>query len=141
MTIAFDFSVEELWVPLVVGANLVPGRPGGCLLGDDLADFLIERRVTALCCVPTVLRDHRQGSTRTEVPARFRRSVSAHLVKRWHHPGRIMLNAYGPTEASVTTTLTELQPDKPVTIGRPLPTYTVVILDKSMTKTRFHPVP
>jgi non-ribosomal peptide synthetase component F len=130
MTIAFDFSVEELWVPLVVGATLVPGRPGGCLLGDDLADFLIERRVTALCCVPTVL-----ATIDKEVPDLRFLLVSGeacphHLVKRWHHPGRIMLNAYGPTEASVTTTLTELQPDKPVTIGRPLPTYTVVILDE-----------
>ena len=130
MTIAFDFSVEELWVPLVVGATLVPGRPGGCLLGDDLADFLIERRVTALCCVPTVL-----ATIDKEVPELRFLLVSGeacphHLVKRWHHPGRIMLNAYGPTEASVTTTLTELQPDKPVTIGRPLPTYMVVILDE-----------
>ena len=26
MTIAFDFSVEELWVPLIAGATLVPGK-------------------------------------------------------------------------------------------------------------------
>ena len=28
MTIAFDFSVEEIWVPLMAGATLVPARPG-----------------------------------------------------------------------------------------------------------------
>jgi non-ribosomal peptide synthetase component F len=28
MTIAFDFSIEEIWVPLVAGATLVPARPG-----------------------------------------------------------------------------------------------------------------
>ena len=27
MTIAFDFSVEEIWVPLMAGATLVPARP------------------------------------------------------------------------------------------------------------------
>ena len=48
---------------------------------------------------------------------------------RWHRPGRTILNAYGPTEATVTATLTELHPDKPVTIGGPLPTYSIVILD------------
>ena len=52
------------------------------------------------------------------------------LVTRWHRPGRTILNAYGPTEATVTATLTELHPDKPVTIGVPLPTYTIVILDE-----------
>ena len=31
-----------------------------------------------------------------------------------------ILNSYGPTEATVTATLTELKPDKPVTIGVPL---------------------
>ena len=50
------------------------------------------------------------------------------LVTRWQKPGRIMLNAYGPTEATVTCTLTELYPNKPVTIGGPLPTYSIVIL-------------
>ena len=36
---------------------------------------------------------------------------------------------YGPTEATVTATWTLLHPDRPVTIGVPLPTYSVLILD------------
>ncbi|MBO0852012.1 MAG: AMP-binding protein, partial [Pseudonocardia sp.] len=44
-------------------------------------------------------------------------------------PGRRFLNVYGPTEATVTATWTVLSPDRPVTIGRPLPTYSVVVLD------------
>ena len=55
LTIAFDFSVEEIWVPWAVGATLVPKPPGGSLLGVDLHAFLTERRVTAMCCVPTLL--------------------------------------------------------------------------------------
>ena len=51
------------------------------------------------------------------------------LVKRWSRPGRSLLNSYGPTEATVTATLGHMSPDKPVTIGRPLPTYSIVILD------------
>ena len=51
------------------------------------------------------------------------------LVVRWHRAGRTILNSYGPTEATVTATLTELTPDKPVTIGLPLPSYSIVILD------------
>ena len=55
LTIAFDFSVEEIWVPWVCGATLVPKPPGASLLGSDLHRFLSQRRVTAMCCVPTLL--------------------------------------------------------------------------------------
>src|SRR5690606_39712496 len=55
LTIAFDFAIEEIWVPLAVGATLVPGPTGARLLGKDLGDFLAEKNITALCCVPTLL--------------------------------------------------------------------------------------
>jgi non-ribosomal peptide synthetase-like protein len=129
MTIAFDFSVEEIWVPLMAGATLVPGPPGATLLADELADFLRERRVTCLCCCPTLL-----ATIETELPQLRILLVGGeacphNLVVRWHRAGRTILNSYGPTEATVTATLAELTPDKPVTIGLPLPTYSIVILD------------
>lgn len=55
MTIAFDFSVEEIWVPWMAGATLVPKPRGTSLIGTDLAEYLTEKRITALCCVPTLL--------------------------------------------------------------------------------------
>jgi len=51
------------------------------------------------------------------------------LVARWHRPGRRFLDVYGPTEATVTATWTVVHPGRPVTIGVPLPTYSVVVLD------------
>ena len=130
MTIAFDFSVEELWVPLIAGATLVPGKPGSCLVGDDLADFLRARRVSVLCCVPTLLATIEKDLPDLRILLASGEACPANLVARWHRPGRTILNAYGPTEATVTATITELYPDKPVTIGGPLPTYTIVILDE-----------
>ncbi len=131
MTIAFDFSVEELWVPLLKGATLVPGKPGASLVGEDLADFLIARKVTYLACVPTLLATIEKELPDLRILLVSGEACPQNLVVRWHRPGRTILNAYGPTEATVTATLTELYPDKPVTIGAPLPTYTIVILDES----------
>ena len=136
MTIAFDFSVEEIWVPWMAGATLVPKPAGPTLLGPDLDAFL--RRAasppSAACrrCWPR--------STRTFRELRFLlvsgESCPQDLVARWHRPGRRFLNVYGPTEATVTATWTLLDPDRPVTIGVPLPTYAVVILDPDADRAR-----
>jgi non-ribosomal peptide synthetase-like protein len=129
LTIAFDFSVEEIWVPWASGATLVPKPPGGSLLGQDLHDFLTDNRVTAMCCVPTLL-----ATVEDDLPLLRFLLVSGEacpqdLIARWYRPDRRFLNVYGPTEATVTATWAELHPDKPVTIGVPLPTYATVILD------------
>jgi len=129
LTIAFDFAVEEIWIPLVVGATLVPGPVGSTLVGSDLGDFLAAQQVTALCCVPTLL-----ATLDAELPALRYIMVSGEacpqdLVARWQRPGRRFLNAYGPTESTVTATLNEMVAGRPVTIGTPLPTYSIVILE------------
>jgi non-ribosomal peptide synthetase-like protein len=129
MTIAFDFSVEEIWVPWIAGATLVPKPPGSALLGVDLHEYLSAQRVTAMCCVPTLL-----ATLEEDLPALRFLLVSGEacphdLILRWHRPGRRFLNVYGPTEATVTATWTTVDPDRAVTIGVPLPTYSTVILD------------
>jgi non-ribosomal peptide synthetase-like protein len=129
MTIAFDFSVEEIWVPLLAGATLVPKPPGVTLLGQELWEFLRANRVTALCCVPTLLATLDQDVPDLRFLLVSGEACPADLVHRWHRPGRRFLNVYGPTEATVTATWTVLHPSRPVTLGVPLPTYSVVILD------------
>jgi non-ribosomal peptide synthetase-like protein len=129
MTIAFDFSVEEIWVPWLAGATLVPKPSGSSLLGYELREFLQANRITALCCVPTLL-----ATLDEDLPALRFLLVSGEacpqdLIARWHKSDRRFLNVYGPTEATVTATWTPVHPDRPVTLGVPLPTYSVVILD------------
>src|ERR1700733_1309492 len=128
MTIAFDFSVEEIWVPWMCCATLVPKPDGGKLLGLDLGAFLRERQVTALCCVPTLLATLEEDLPELRFLLVSGESCPRDLIARWHRPGRRFLNVYGPTEATVTATWTVVHPGRPVTIGVQLPTYAVVIL-------------
>ncbi|WP_181770589.1 Pls/PosA family non-ribosomal peptide synthetase [Amycolatopsis pittospori] len=129
MTIAFDFSVEEIWVPLLSGATLVPKPGGTSLVGHELLEFLRDNEVTALCCVPTLLASLDEDLPRLRFLLVSGEACPEDLVRRWFRPERRFLNVYGPTEATVTATWAVLKPDRPVTIGVPLPTYSVVILD------------
>lgn len=129
LPIAFDFALEEIWVAWLVGATLVPRDGGGSLLGVELQEFLKAHRITALCCVPTLL-----ATLYDDFPDLRFLLVSGEpcpqdLVDRWSRVGRRFLNVYGPTEATVSATWALLDPDRPVTIGVPLPTYSIVILD------------
>jgi non-ribosomal peptide synthetase-like protein len=135
MTIAFDFSIEEIWVSLMVGATLVPGPAEKALMGDELSDFLRENRVTVMACSPTLLSTIEQDIPDLRILLVGGEACPQNLVTRWYRPGRRILNTYGPTEATVTAAMTELRPDKPVTIGVPLPTYSIVILDPQEDKT------
>src|ERR671917_15301 len=129
MTIAFDFSVEEIWVPLIAGATLIP-KPNGCsLLGDELHAFIQAKQITALCCVPTLLATLDEDLPDLRFLLVSGEACPQDLISRWHRPDRRFLNVYGPTEATVTATWTVVHPDRPVTIGVPLPTYSVVILN------------
>lgn len=132
LSIAFDFSVEEIWPAWIAGATLISGPTDGGRVGQGLSDFLLEHRITVLCCVPTLL-----TTIEGEFPLLRSLLVSGEacppdLVRRWSRPDRRILNAYGPTETTVTATCGELGPNRPVTIGVPLPTYRVYILDEQL---------
>jgi non-ribosomal peptide synthetase-like protein len=131
ITYAFDFHVEDFWLPLIAGATLIAGKSGANLFGDDLHEFLLKNRVTVLPCVPTLWATLEKDLPDVRIVLLSGESVPHHLVVRWYRPGRSILNAYGPTECSVSSTLRKLTPEFPVTIGVPLPTYTVVILDEN----------
>ena len=114
--------------PPVLRSDAGRRPPGPSLVGRDLSQFLEARRITALCCVPTLL-----ATLDDDLPSlRFilvsGEACPQNLVERWYSQGRTFLNVYGPTEATVTATWTMLVPDKPVTIGVPLPTYKILIL-------------
>lgn len=130
MTMAFDFSIEEIWPAWLKGAAVVAGPTGSRRIGSGLTAFLAENRVTVLCAVPTLL-----ATLDRELPLVHTLVVGGEacprdLVERWSYPGRRILNTYGPTETTVTASWSELEPGKPITIGRPMPGYRMYVLDE-----------
>ncbi|GAA1662274.1 non-ribosomal peptide synthetase [Fodinicola feengrottensis] len=129
MTISFDFSIEEIWPTFAVGATLVVGPTDSRRLGAELADFLDSAGVTVMYCVPTLLATIPRELPEIRSLLVGGEACPGQLVERWSRPGRRILNTYGPTEATVTAIWCELLPGRPVVIGKPLPTYTAVLLD------------
>ena len=128
---AFDMMLEEVFISYLVGATIAIATAAELQQTDALPALLEARGVTVLHCVPTML-----AMLESDVPGLRLINVGGEacpeaLVLRWSRPGRRMVNTYGPTEATVTATAAELRPGAAVTIGRPLPNYTVVLLDEA----------
>jgi non-ribosomal peptide synthetase-like protein len=131
-SLGFDGSVEEIWMAFSNGATLVVAEKDAPRFGNELARYLARQRVTFLSTVPTML------TTMSEpVPSLRQLVVSGEvcrpqLVERWAQPGRLMLNVYGPTEATVNATAAVCTPGTPITLGRPLQGYQALVLDGDM---------
>ncbi|GAA4677945.1 hypothetical protein GCM10023215_08480 [Pseudonocardia yuanmonensis] len=122
-------GIEEVWMAWAAGATLVPAPDGPPLRGPALHAELAERRVTALCTTPAVLSTLEQDLPRLRFLLVSGEPCPPGLVARWHRPGRRMLTAYVPAGASVSAAWAEARPDRPATVGVPLPTYATVVLD------------
>ncbi len=127
-SLAFDASVEEIWLAFHAGAALVVADAMTARSGPLLPAWLRDQGITVLSTVPTVL-----GTFRDDLPGVGLLIVGGEacppdLVARWA-PGRRMVNTYGPTEATVIATWADLEPGRPVTIGRAIPNLEALVLD------------
>lgn len=132
-SLAFDASVEELWLAWSSGATLVAATPDMIHAGPDLPLALTRMEISVLSCVPTLLAMMEGDLPTVRLLIVGGEACSSDLVARWCRPGRRMFNTYGPTEATVIATWTECDPCRPVTIGEPLPGYSAFVMDENGT--------
>jgi len=128
-SVAFDMSVEEVWISFLAGATLWIA-PGETVADPEaVTAALLAHRLTVLHAVPTLV------ALMPALPPTVRllnlggEACPDALSERLAGKGCLVFNTYGPTETTVTATLAELRPGKSVTIGRPLPNYQIGICD------------
>lgn len=131
-SLAFDASVEEIWLAYSAGATLVVATQEMMRSGPDLPQLLTSAGVTVLSCVPTLLSMMSEDAPTVRLLILGGEQCPHDLVRRWCVNGRRMFNTYGPTEATVVATCAECHPDRPISIGRPLQNYQAYILDPQM---------
>lgn len=129
-SIAFDASVEEVWLAFFAGATLVVGTKEMVQAGPALSRLLTEAGVTVFSTVPTLLSLLEGNLPTVRLLILGGEACPPDLVSRWGGAARRMVNTYGPTEATVVATYADCQPGQPVTIGRPLPGYTIYLIDE-----------
>ncbi|AOD24505.1 non-ribosomal peptide synthetase [Rhodococcus sp. p52] len=133
---SFDASIFEFTKAFCAGATLVIVPPD-VYGGDELARLLREEKVTHAFITPTALASlDPTGLDDLEVLVVAGEACPPELVARWA-PGRRMFNGYGPSEATIETSVSpQLRPGHTVTIGGPAVGFHQTVLDD-----RLRPVP
>ncbi|MFJ4527829.1 amino acid adenylation domain-containing protein [Streptomyces nigrescens] len=132
-SLSFDAAAWELIMALTTGAALVVAPAPRLAPGEPLARLLAEQRVTHATLPPAALGVMAPDS----LPAGMTLVVAGEacapeLVGRWS-AGRRMVNAYGPTEATVCATMSEpLSGAQVPPIGGPILNARVYVLDASL---------
>nr|QEO74769.1 AMP-dependent synthetase and ligase [uncultured bacterium] len=134
---SFDVAFWDLCLALLSGGRLVVVPAERRVPGPELTEYIDRNEITFMILPPALLAAlPRELSLRPgAILLAGTERVSPELVARYGRDRR-MFNAYGPTEATVNSTLGESHPDKVqgpvVPIGIADPMTTVHVLDEQL---------
>ncbi|WP_441964853.1 AMP-binding protein, partial [Mycolicibacterium houstonense] len=133
-SLAFDYSVWEIWGALLHGARLVIVPEQTTRSPQDLEELVVAEGVTVLSQTPSAV-GMLSPEKLKQVPALMvaAEACPPDVVDRWA-PGRVMINGYGPTETTVYATISApLQPGSGIVpVGVPVPGAGLFVLDGSL---------
>lgn len=135
---SFDAAVAEFWPIWLAGACLVLAPAPNLIPGEPLARLVRHQRITHVTLPPSALAPLEEAGG---LPAGLTLLVAgeacpAPVAKYWARD-RVMINAYGPTEATVAVTASDpLTGEGTPPIGRPITGVSTYVLDD-----RLRPVP
>jgi amino acid adenylation domain-containing protein len=137
-SLGFDASVSEIFTALASGATLELGNPRDLYVGPFLSRELKTKEITTVTLPPSIMAE----TMADQIPAlkvvvAAGEACAAATAARWAE-GRLLINAYGPTEATVCASLIKQRGAiaDPLPIGRPLENKMMYLGD-----TRLDPVP
>ncbi len=128
---SFDISGWEIYGALLHGGRLVVVPESVGRSPEDFHALLITEKVSVLCQTPSAVGMLSPEGLESAALVVGGEACPAELVDRWAAPGRVMINAYGPTEttmwAAISAPLTAGSGAVP--IGSPVPGAALFVLD------------
>ncbi|MBB5637194.1 non-ribosomal peptide synthetase-like protein [Pedobacter cryoconitis] len=131
-SVAFDASLEEIWLAFRSGATLVPVSEAVMHSGAELSEFINDHQLTVLSTVPTMLSMMQGPLPSLRLLILGGENCPHELLLPWHSSGLRIVNTYGPTEATVIATYADFDPLHKITIGKPAVNYYTCILDEKL---------
>ena len=130
-SLAFDVSVWEIFGALLRGGRVVVVPEEVALSPDDFHAMLVAERVDVLTQTPSAVAALRRDGLESAALVVVGEACPAEMVERWA-PGRVMINAYGPTETTMCVAISApLTPGSAVVpIGAPVPGAALFVLDE-----------
>src|SRR5687768_1264749 len=146
--VSFDFSLKELLVPLLCGARVCIANRNKVMDARRFVEWVRERRITVMCCVPTLFRSILQlpGSpSDREMFQSLRALLISGDMLRWEDViswrerfgnDIPLFNLYGPTESTVIKLFYPIPKTRApgsinVPVGRPIPDADVLVVDEN----------
>ncbi|MBA0046081.1 non-ribosomal peptide synthetase [Mycobacteroides sp. LB1] len=135
-SLAFDASVWEICGSLLRGGRLVVVPESVAGAPEDFQDMLVAEQVTVLTQTPSAVAMLSPEGLESTALVVVGEACPAAVVDRWA-PGRVMINAYGPTETTMCVAISApLKAEQPgsgvVPIGSPVPGAALFVLDTWM---------
>ncbi|HUN34845.1 MAG TPA: Pls/PosA family non-ribosomal peptide synthetase [Trebonia sp.] len=139
LSVAFDASCEEMWLAWRHGACLVPAARSIVKTGPELAPWLVQRRISVVSTVPTLVSLWPAESLRgvrllilggEACPSGLADRLTADRLTT-DDRRREVWNTYGPTEAAVVSCASQLSRGEPVRIGLPLAGWRLAVIDQA----------
>ncbi|WP_139797934.1 non-ribosomal peptide synthase/polyketide synthase, partial [Mycobacterium noviomagense] len=129
-SLAFDVSVWEIFGALLRGGRLVVVSDEIVRAPDDFHDVLVGERVSVLTQTPSAVRVLRPEGLESVALVMAGEACPAEVVEQWA-PGRVMVNAYGPTETTMCVAISApLTPESgSPPIGSPVAGAALFVLD------------
>ena len=129
-TLAFDVSAWEIFGALLRGGRVVVVPESVAGSPEDFHALLVAEQVNVLTQTPSAVAALSPQGLESAALVVAGEACPAEVVDRWA-PGRVMINAYGPTETTMCVAISApLTPGSGVPIGSPVPGAALFVLDK-----------
>src|SRR5690606_28064600 len=133
-TISFDIAATEIFLPLISGASTLLVDSDTAKDGRELFNLVQKSGITIMQATPTTWRMMLAAGWSSPLPIKiictgeaFPRDLAEKLLKL----GLEVWNGYGPTEATIWSSLKQMtKADTSVTIGKPIANTEIYILDE-----------